>query len=200
MNEKKELLRAEEFHEMVGVFFSFYFSTQYTLVEFCAGNGNGGKVFSLDHKVEEIIFVDIKRTRGLERNTSKITKPYECHFVGIENYKVEPGDFAMISIHACGNLTDLVLEKAFSIRAPIAVMPCCYNDNMKKYDLQNPPERKKLLYKREEDYYDAFRLRFLEENAYRVWIKTINPKITPMNNIIIGLPSGKFSGLRPIQF
>lgn len=33
----------------------------------------------------------------------------------------------VIAVHACGSLTDRVLELAVAMRAPVAVMPCCYS-------------------------------------------------------------------------
>src|SRR5204863_3640227 len=37
-----------------------------------------------------------------------------------------PSDI-VVSIHACGRLTDLVLDRATAARASVAVLPCCQN-------------------------------------------------------------------------
>lgn len=94
----------------------------------------------------------------------------------------------MLAIHACGILTDKVLEKAVQSKVPVAVMPCCYNDQMKRYQLQQPPDSRILLYSRREDYHDAVRLQFLREQDYTTELRTIDARITPMNNVIVGIP------------
>ena len=73
-------------------------------------------------------------------------------------------------------------------RIPVAVMPCCYNDQMKKYTLQQPPDSRLLRYPRPRDYYDAVRLQFLKEQGYAVELHPIDPRITPMNKVLIGIP------------
>ncbi len=42
----------------------------------------------------------------------------------IEAFELESSD-VVVSSHACGNLTDMVLERASRARAAVAVLPCC---------------------------------------------------------------------------
>ena len=107
---------------------------------------------------------------------------------GIEKFGI-PSNAAVIALHSCGVLTDKIIEKAILSLSPVAIMPCCYNQNMREYDLQNPPDKRKLMYKSENDYYDTFRMQHLRENGYLVFLRTVNPKITPMNNVIIAIPA-----------
>ena len=37
------------------------------------------------------------------------------------------GTDLVVSCHACGNLTDVVLDTAVSVRARVAVLPCCHH-------------------------------------------------------------------------
>jgi Methyltransferase domain len=39
-----------------------------------------------------------------------------------------PGDL-LISVHACGALTDRVLERALAARCRVAVVPCCHDED-----------------------------------------------------------------------
>ena len=179
--------KVESFHQLVTLFFSSYFENNYHLIEFCCGNGNGGKIFSLDDKVERVTYVDVKSVRGLERNLMNFNANVSLE--GIDAYSIPNyRNVAVIAIHACGNLTDKIIEKVVDARVPLAVMPCCYNNEFKNYCLINPPNPRILTYDRKEDYYDTFRLRFLQENNYKVKLEKIDPRITKMNNVIIGLP------------
>ena len=107
----------------------------------------------------------------------------------IRDFEVQE-DSAVIAVHACGILTDIVLRSAVSSRVPVAVMPCCYNDRMDVYDLADPPAKRRLRYPAEKDYYDAFRLQYLLEQDYKAFLLQIDKKITPMNNVLIGIPDG----------
>src|SRR4051794_24354924 len=44
----------------------------------------------------------------------------------IEGIPLAPDDL-VVSVHACGGLTDLVLERASAAGARVAVLPCCHN-------------------------------------------------------------------------
>ena len=49
-------------------------------------------------------------------------------FVTAELGTVETHDTDLVvSSHACGSLTDIVLERATSVRARVAVLPCCHH-------------------------------------------------------------------------
>src|SRR4030095_6744792 len=44
----------------------------------------------------------------------------------LEHVPLSPDDL-VVSSHACGALTDRVLERAATVGAPVAVLPCCHN-------------------------------------------------------------------------
>ena len=126
--------RAVEFYRVVVPFFTTYFNTlntNYKLIELCAGNGNGGLEFSKDQDVSKVVFVDNKLVRNMKKTTKKIQKPFK---IIVENIITSTPQYitsnsAVIAIHACGELTDIVLELAAKHHIPVAVMPCCYNPN-----------------------------------------------------------------------
>jgi hypothetical protein len=87
----------------------------------------------------------------------------------------------VVSSHACGALTDLVLERAASARARVAVLPCCHNlevndDGM----LAGWMERPLAI--------DVIRAVRLEQRGYRVWTQAIPGEITPKNRLLLGEP------------
>jgi len=87
----------------------------------------------------------------------------------------------VVSSHACGALTDLVLERAAAARARVAVMPCCHDlDVCDAGDLEGWVEPTAAI--------DVVRALRLREQGYRIWTQTIPPEITPKNRLLLGSP------------
>ncbi len=91
----------------------------------------------------------------------------------------------VVSAHACGGLTDLIIERAIDAGARIAVLPCCHN--LKSGDLgglegwlDGPLAM---------DAARASRLRF---QGYKVYTQLIPSDITPKNRLLMAeLESGR---------
>ncbi len=91
-------------------------------------------------------------------------------------------DDVVVASHACGGLTDLVLDRAVDARARVAVLPCCHD-----LDHERPqPLGGWLDGALEMDVLRAVRLR---ARGYRVWTQQIPADITPMNRLLIGAPA-----------
>ena len=90
-------------------------------------------------------------------------------------------DDVVVSSHACGALTDLVLERASAARARVAVLPCCH-DLMKgdAGDLTGWVDGPLAI--------DIVRALGLERRGYRIWTQTIPADITPKNRLLLGAP------------
>jgi hypothetical protein len=92
------------------------------------------------------------------------------------------GDDLVVSAHACGALTDLVLERASAARARVAVLPCCHdldaNDAGPLAGWMDGPLA-----------VDAMRAVRLEQRGYRVRTQTIPAAITPRNRLLLGSPT-----------
>ena len=100
--------------------------------------------------------------------------------VPMEEVAIEAGD-VVVSNHACGTLTDLVLERAASARARVAVLPCCHDfQACDAGDLSGWLDRSLAI-----DVVRATRLRAL---GYRIWTQTIPGAITPKNRLLLGAP------------
>jgi N-acetylmuramic acid 6-phosphate (MurNAc-6-P) etherase len=87
----------------------------------------------------------------------------------------------VVSSHACGALTDVVLARAAAARARVAVLPCCHdlasaNDGGVSGWVDGPVA------------IDIMRAYQLSERGYRIWTQTISGDITPKNRLLLGAP------------
>lgn len=87
----------------------------------------------------------------------------------------------VVSAHACGGLTDRILERAAEARARVAVLPCCHD--LAEADLgglegwlDGPLA------------VDATRVARLRFQGYRVFTQQIPGDITPKNRLLIAEP------------
>jgi hypothetical protein len=87
----------------------------------------------------------------------------------------------VVSSHACGRLTDLVLERAVAARARVAVLPCCH-------DLARLDARELTGWVDGPMAIDIARALRLKQHGYRVWTQTIPDAITPKNRLLLGAP------------
>lgn len=100
----------------------------------------------------------------------------------LESVELLPGD-VVVSSHACGALTDLVLDRAATARARVAVLPCCHdlvvNDAGSLTGWVDAPLA-----------IDIRRAHRLEERGYDVRTQAIPAEITPKNRLLLGAPAG----------
>jgi hypothetical protein len=93
---------------------------------------------------------------------------------------VLPADI-VVSVHACGALTDLVLARAVGARARVAVLPCCHDAAVSDAGALTGWMDDALAI-------DTVRARRLVEHGYRIWTQLIPGEITPKNRLLIGAP------------
>jgi len=90
-------------------------------------------------------------------------------------------DDLIVSVHACGGLTDLVLERAMEVRARVAVLPCCHDlDAGDSGGLQGWLDGPLAL--------DVTRAARLRDSGYTVFTQRIPGDITPKNRLLMGEP------------
>jgi hypothetical protein len=87
----------------------------------------------------------------------------------------------VVSAHACGALTDLVLARASAARARVAVLPCCHH-------LDCDEARKLAGWLDGALAIDIARAHRLEGEGYRIWTQSIAPGITPKARLLLGEP------------
>jgi hypothetical protein len=96
----------------------------------------------------------------------------------------------VVSCHACGALTDLVLTRASAARARVAVLPCCHDfATCDAGPLTGWVERSAAI--------DIMRAVNLQRAGYRVWTQTIPDRITPKNRLLMGEPRDVVLSVEP---
>ena len=98
----------------------------------------------------------------------------------LENVDILPTD-VVVSSHACGALTDRVLERAAAARARVAVLPCCHNLAASDADeLAGWVDGPVAI--------DIMRALRLKRQGYRIWTQAIPLRVTPKNRLLLGAP------------
>jgi hypothetical protein len=99
----------------------------------------------------------------------------------LESVAVQPGDL-LVSCHACGSLTDDVIELALAARARLVVLPCCQSTG--KCDLGGLAGWLDAALA-----IDVTRAGKLRAAGYDVHTQTIPATITPKNRLLLAAPS-----------
>ena len=87
----------------------------------------------------------------------------------------------VVSSHACGALTDRVLELAVAARARVAVLPCCHH-------LAGDEVRALSGWLEGSLAVDVARAVRLEQRGYRIWTQSIRADVTPKNRLLLASP------------
>lgn len=92
------------------------------------------------------------------------------------------GDDVIVSAHACGGLTDLVIERAIDAGTRVAVLPCCHDlagaDLGGLHGWMDGPLAM-----------DATRAARLRSHGFSVFTQLIPGDITPKNRLLLAEPS-----------
>jgi hypothetical protein len=88
----------------------------------------------------------------------------------------------VVASHACGALTDLVLDRAAAARARVAVLPCCH-------DLAAGDAGGLSGWVDGALAIDIVRATQLAQRGYRIWTQAISAEITPKNRLLLGEPA-----------
>jgi hypothetical protein len=98
----------------------------------------------------------------------------------LEDVEISSGDI-VVSSHACGAITDRVLERAVRARARVAVLPCCHDRaTCDAGDLGGWIDNPVAI--------DVMRAVRLRQEGYRIWTQSIPADITPKNRLLLGAP------------
>ena len=90
-------------------------------------------------------------------------------------------DDLVVSVHACGALSDRVLDRALASGAAVALLPCCH-------DATTCDAGGLLGFLPLPLAVDATRVARLRASGYQVVTQVIPVAITPQNRLLIGLP------------
>jgi len=101
----------------------------------------------------------------------------ETDLRGVELHR----DDLIVSAHACGGLTDLILGRAVEARARVAVLPCCHDlTDADLGGLEGWMDGPLAM--------DAARVSRLRSLGYRVFTQRIPGDITPKNRLLMAEP------------
>ncbi len=159
------------------------------VVDLAAGHGLlAWLMLLLDDSSPHAICVD--RTRpGSARKLADAMEAWRPRLAGRVRYledevgaaPLDEGSLA-VSVHACGPLTDVVLDRAIAARCRVAVLPCCHSlQRCDTGDLLGWLEGPLAI--------DVTRVARLRAAGYKVFTQTIPEDITPMNRLLLGAPS-----------
>ena len=158
------------------------------VVDLASGHGLLAQILLLlDRDVHEALAVD----RRIPENAARLAAELQSDWPGLagrisfveRDLEQVPlsGDDIVVSVHACGALTDLVLERAMAAGSRVAVLPCCHD--LRSADgggLQGWLDGPLAV--------DVTRAALLRSRGYRVYTQTIPGDITPKNRLLMAEP------------
>lgn len=142
----------------------------------------------LDNTSPEALAVD----QSIPPSAQKLREVFLSHWPRLENRIVfkqaslETVDLStedlVVSVHACGNLTDRVIDLATAAKARLAVLPCCHNlAESDQNDLQGWLDGPLAV--------DVARATRLKHCGYKIFTQTIPSEITPKNRLLLAEPA-----------
>ncbi|MCM0080852.1 SAM-dependent methyltransferase [Geomonas sp. Red32] len=158
------------------------------MVDLASGHGLAAQILLiLDRELREAVAVD----RRIPESAARLAKELESEWPALQGRvtfrEMElqelplSHDDLVVSVHACGGLTDLVLERAVAARCRVAVLPCCH-------DVKNADDGGLNGWLDGPLAVDVTRAAYLRSHGYRVYTQTIPGDITPKNRLLLGEP------------
>lgn len=158
------------------------------IVDLACGHGLLAHIMLLlDDSSREALAVDLDFTENARRLSQIITDRWprlknRIYHVRsrAEDVDLEPDDI-VVSVHACGPLTDTIIDAAVTAGARLAVLPCCHDTKICDLGgldgwLDGPLA------------IDVTRAARLRDKGYAVITRTIPVEITPKNRLLMAHP------------
>jgi Methyltransferase domain len=158
------------------------------VVDLCAGHGLLGQILLLlDDSSPEVLLADPALPASCSTIAGAIAAEWptlrdrvtllEASLAQVELRE----DDVVVSVHACGALTDAVIDMATAARSRLAVMPCCHDvDRADTGGLTGWMHGPLAV--------DVVRASKLRTAGWQVWTQTIPAAITPHNRLLIAEP------------
>jgi hypothetical protein len=158
------------------------------VVDLACGHGLLAHIMLLlDDSSPEALAVDLDFTENTKRLSAIIIARWprlksRINYLNsrIENIDLNPDDIA-VSVHACGRLTDTIIETAVKADARLAVLPCCHDTKMGDLGGLGGWVDGPLAI-------DVTRAALLRAKGYCVITRTILKEITPKNRLLMAHP------------
>jgi len=158
------------------------------VVDLAAGHGLlAYTLLLLDDSSAEAVCVDTRRPANsphlwsvLDRHWPRLAGRVRYEERPLEQIALAPSDL-VVSAHACGALTDRVLELAATARARVAVLPCCHDvERSDRGGVEGWLDGPLAV--------DVTRAAWLRSRGYEVRTQLIPEEITPKNRLLLGAP------------
>ncbi len=158
------------------------------IIDLACGHGLLAQILLLlDDSSPEALAVDLRIPESAALLGACLTEAWprlkdRVNFVqaDLEEVPVHRDDL-IVSVHACGRLTDLVLDRAVAAGARVAVLPCCHDLNGADLGgLQGWLAGPLAM--------DVVRAERLRSQGYRVFTQQIPGDITPKNRLLLAEP------------
>lgn len=161
---------------------------QKTVVDLCAGHGLTGILFALcERSVTRVVLLDSVRpdTQGKVLEAVAAIAPWVADKVEYQQAPLNhatrlPIGAGVVSVHGCGELSDMAIGAALDCGGPLAIMPCCYG----RARAQGLPGLRRALSR--EVACDVARTYRLHGAGYDVAWTGIPATISPKHRIIVG--------------
>jgi hypothetical protein len=129
--------------------------------------------------------------RALARHWPRLEGRVELVRGELESVALGPGDL-VVSAHACGPLSDRVLDVAIAARARVVLLPCCQaKSTCDTGALEGWMDLALAV--------DATRVARLRANGYSVHTQRIPERITPKNRLLLAEPAEQVNSSPPTQ-
>eukprot|EP00193_Tetraselmis_chui_P008217 CAMPEP_0177765880 /NCGR_PEP_ID=MMETSP0491_2-20121128/8222_1 /TAXON_ID=63592 /ORGANISM="Tetraselmis chuii, Strain PLY429" /LENGTH=232 /DNA_ID=CAMNT_0019282247 /DNA_START=29 /DNA_END=728 /DNA_ORIENTATION=+ len=166
-------------------------SGQFTIVDLAAGHGlTAWMLLAMEPACRTALCVDVSQPESAGRLEAALVRAWP-RLAGRVRYctgrveQLRPHSGCLLfAIHACGPLTDCVLDLAEKGNAPLAVVPCCHS--AKTCDTGGLEAWLPLGAA-----VDATRVARLRRSGYDVSCSTISADITPENRVILASPPSR---------
>ena len=158
------------------------------VVDLACGHGLLAHIMILlDDTSPEALAIDSHIPENAHRLSEELMKswPRLRQRIGYVEADIETIEFAstdlIMSVHACGTLTDTVLGKAVEAGARVAVLPCCHDlEHCDTGGLDGWLDGPTAV--------DVTRAARLRARGYQVMTGRIPEEITPKNRLLMGVP------------
>lgn len=158
------------------------------IVDLACGHGlTAALLLLLDNSSPKALAIDLsippsaqKLYRALTDSWPRLAQRIEFREASLDEVILTPED-VVVSVHACGNLSDLVLERATAAGSRLAVLPCCHHlDESGQGGLTGWLDGPLAV--------DVVRADNLRQKGYQVYTQTIPENITPKNRLLMAAP------------
>ena len=159
------------------------------VVDLACGHGLLAHIMLLlDDSSEKALAVDLDFNENTKRLSRIIVDrwPRLANRISYLESRVEDIDLSRndiaVSVHACGRLTDTIIEAAVNARARLAVLPCCHDTKTGDLGGLDGWVDGPLAI-------DVTRAALLRAKGYSVITRTIPEAITPKNRLLMAHPT-----------